>query len=175
MDPFLTPVERLLLVRDGYDSPDPACRRRAAMILALDRGMKVSHVARAARCDPSLVTYWRDRYLDLRDVASLRSRDRKPKPTMALQIARLRRVAALVGTHPEGGRLPIDADARAVLAAQADAPDLPLRRRAAALLALDRGATLHAVGLALGSHRGCIHHLRRRYLESLARSAAPQG
>ena len=68
---FLGPVERLVLIRDGFYSPDAGCRRRAAVLLALDRGSTLTGAARSARCNRGTVYRWLGNYLEQRDVAAL--------------------------------------------------------------------------------------------------------
>ena len=72
MGPFLGTRERLILVRDGYYGAGRRTSRRAAMLLALDRGETPSAVARAVRCARTTVYYWLHRYLQHRDVCALR-------------------------------------------------------------------------------------------------------
>ncbi len=68
MRPFLEDLERLVLLRDGYYSMDTCRRRRAAMLLALDRGTSATWIARMAGCSRATVYYWLHLYKQYRDV-----------------------------------------------------------------------------------------------------------
>jgi transposase-like protein len=69
MTPFLGAWERLVLMRDGYYSADKRRSRRAAMLLALDRGNSAATVARMSGCSRTTVYYWLHLYKQYRDVA----------------------------------------------------------------------------------------------------------
>src|SRR6478752_3578528 len=72
MQPFLEPVERLVLIRDGLYAIDEAVRKRAAMVLQLDRGSNFTRVARSVKCHRYTVKFWYLRYLERRTPAALR-------------------------------------------------------------------------------------------------------
>ena len=69
MTPFLGAWERLVLMRDGDYSTDVRRRRRAAMLLSLDRGNSAATVARMAGCSRTTVYYWLRLYKQYRDVS----------------------------------------------------------------------------------------------------------
>jgi len=183
--PFLSPVERLVLVRDGFYAVDPACRRRAEVLLSLDRGAALSEAARTARCSRSSIYRWLSHYLGERDPAALgdnrrryagRSRERRRVWT-----ARAGALLALTAMRPDAGpgRLGLEAADRAALAGVAADPDAAPRDRylAAMLRALDRGVPISTIARAAGCDRKTVyraprHHLRR-LLPGAFRTPAP--
>ncbi len=168
MKPFLKPIERLILIRDGLYGGDPDCRRRVAALLAMDRGLPVPLVARTVNCHRMALYSWRNRYLEHRDVAVLRDgrRAETARRLRALMGDRVPRLRALLARLPAGpGRLPLTDDERRQLATNLrEASDASVRRQAAMVLALDRGASLRQVALAAGCDQRTVISLRRRLL-----------
>lgn len=173
MPPFLDPLERLLLIRDGFYSPDARLHTQAAALLALDRGLPLRDVARSVRCDPDTLYRWRDRYLENRDLAALRdARSRHAaRRTTRLRPARTAAVLALAEHHPgpDARRLGLDDDARARLAAAAaDPKSTPARRHwAALLLAYDRGVPVTHIARATACSRRTIYEAPARHLPAI--------
>ena len=164
MRPFLEPVERLVLIRDGLYHHDDACRRRAAMLLALDRGSTLSAVARSSRCQWSTVKFWLSRYLENRTPACLLDA-RNPavrRSQSPLIPIRARAVLALAESAPASspGHLGLDPSARdALLHAARATSDPAARLRSSQLLALDRGVAASVIARASGCRRTTIHDL----------------
>lgn len=176
MPPFLGPVERLVLIRDGFYSPDARCHARAAALLALDRGHSVSSVARSVRCARETLYCWLDRYLEKRDVAALcdrrtraaHRRARRLRPARAAALVELARACGRPEAEP--GRLGLDPAAREVLARTASAaePDPARRYWAALLLAFDRGVPVTDIARAGGGlRRGTVYEAPTRHLPRL--------
>lgn len=172
---FLGTIERLILVRDGFYSPDPDCRRRAAALLAMDRGATLSDVARSANVSRDSVYRWLSNYLQQRDPAALRdNRSRhagRPWHRRRDLAARAAAVLALADGGPRGGagRLGLDAAARDVLVASARDATLPPRTRfrAALLFAIDRGLPNATIARAGGCDRHTVAKAPSRYLRRL--------
>jgi hypothetical protein len=176
MPPFLDPVERLILIRDGFYSPDARCHTRAAALLALDRGHSLRSVARSVRCDPDTLYRWLDKYLEKRDVAALRDGTTAEgrRRSRRLLPARAAALVELAGEHgrpgPEPGRLALDAAAQALLERTASAaePDPTRRYWAALLLAFDRGLPVAEVArVAGGLSRRTVYEAPARHLPRL--------
>jgi hypothetical protein len=182
MPPFLGAAERLVLMRDGFYSPDARLHTRAAALLALDRGHSLGGVARSVRCDRDTLYRWIDRYLEKRDVAALcdgRTRDalrraRRLKPARAAALVEL---AKLGRPANEPGRLDLEPSAQEALARLASVaePD-PIRRYwAALLLAYDRALPITDIARVAGCHRSTIYEAPARHLPRLLGGGAGQG
>lgn len=181
MPPFLDPLERLILIRDGFYSPDARTHTRAAAILALDYGHPLRRVARSVRCDHTTLYHWLDRYLEKRDVAALgdgrtrdvRRRTRRLKPARAAALLELAHAAP----PAEPPRLPLDPPARDALARLAtDAEPDPTRRYWAALLfAYDRRVPVTDIARVAGCDRRTVREARARHLPRLLADGAGQG
>ena len=176
---FLGPAERLILIRDGFYSPDSGCRRRAAVLLALDRGSTLTGAARSAKCNRSTVYRWLSNYLENRDVAALGDGRRRfaghPRRRQQRLAGRADTLAALAASRPETppGRLGLDPRSRAALAALAVDPAAPprTRYRAALLHALDRGATVATITRAVGCDRATVADAPRLHLRAVLAAA----
>jgi len=173
MPPFLDPVERLILIRDGFYSPDARCHTRAAAILALDRGQPLSRVARSVRCARDTLYRWLAKYLENRDVAALRdarTRDarRRTRRLKAGRVAALIELAASV-PDPETGRLGLDPAARESLGRLAAAAGSDPARRywAALLVAFDRRAPVADIARAAGCAANTVYEAPARHLPGL--------
>src|SRR5690606_26706804 len=117
------------------------CRRRAVVLLAVDRGSTLSAAARSAGCNRDSVYRWLAKYLRQRDPAALRdARRRDPGRPSHLRRAQADGAAALValvrsapgggfGSGSGPGRLGLDRSARAVLDAAAGDLARPPRTR----------------------------------------------
>jgi hypothetical protein len=182
MPPFLGPVERLILIRDGFYSPDARCHTRAVALLALDHGYSVRSVARSVRCSRLTLYRWLDRYLEKREVAALsdgRSRESRRR-TRRLKVARaaaLRELAATV-SDPAVYRLDLDPAAREVLQrAASDAEPCPIRRYWAALLvAFDRGVPVAEITRTAGGiSRRTVYEAPTRHLPRILQAGAGPG
>lgn len=182
MPPFLDPVERLILIRDGFYSPDARCHTRAAALLALDHGHPVRSVARSVRCDPDTLKRWCARYLENRDVAALRdgrtreSRRRTRRLTHT-RAAALHRLAHAAGAEAAASRLALDPVAQGILQRAASAAEAnPTHRYWAALLwAFDRGATISAIARAAVCCRRVVYEAPTRHLPRILAAGAGQG
>lgn len=162
MPPFLDPVERLALVRDGFYSHDARQHTRAAVLLSLDRGCSISDVARSVKVTRHTIKSWRDRYLEIRTPAALEDgRSRRARRAAARRRPTRTRLVyelALVGPADAAGRLDLDAGSRAELARLAvECPDPERRHWAAILWARDRGVPVSVVARAAGRHRSTLY------------------
>jgi transposase-like protein len=184
MPPFLAPVERLILIRDGFYSPDARCHTRAAAILALDQGHSLRSVARSVRCHRDTLYRWLDKYLEKRDVAALsdgwtRAARRRTRRLWPQRAAALVALAGEFGRpEAEPGRLNLDPAARAILArAASEAEANPARRYQAALLwAFDRGLPVSAIARTAGGiSRRILYEAPARYLPRILGAGAGQG
>ena len=169
MKPFLKPVERLILIRDGLYGGDPDCRRRVPALLAMDRGLSVPLVRGTVNCHRMALYSWRNRYLEHRDVAVLRDgrRAETARRLRALMGDRVPRRAWRAG--PSAGRPGPAPPDRRRRPATGDQPPRGLRcvgptpggdgpRRGIC------GASLRQVALAAGCDHGTVISLRRRLL-----------
>lgn len=157
MQPFLGPLERLRLVRDGYYASDRRRRRRASMVLALDRGQTPAQVARTAGVARTTVYGWLRRYLEDRDPASLSGREtgrpaRPPDPSRSRAVSRL-----VGGPSPHRGRLQRDRPRFEAASKAARGRDRRARLRAEVLLAIDRGVSVTKVAGAARWSRQTIY------------------
>jgi hypothetical protein len=165
MKPFLEPIERLVLIRDGIYAMDDACNKRARLIMALDRGSTITHAARSEKCSPRYVKYYLSRYLEHRTPAALRSWG-DPARTYYdsfQQSSWARHLVILGGAQPaeRGGVLPLSDEERRELEYQSHAASDPeVRYRAAIRFAIDRGANLCAIARAAARHRNTIRDVR---------------
>ena len=160
MKPFLEALERLQLVRDGYYSDDWGQHRRAAMILAVDRGTPVSSVARLAGCSRTSVYYWIRLYRHHRDPEALANAHSRGLGQWDAEVAAM--LNAIEGREPP---LPSVEAATTGLLLRLDATiaaDPRRRRKAAILWALDRGVPPTHVARVAKVSRQAIHQLRRR-------------
>lgn len=170
MPPFLDALERLLLIRDGYYSADPHRSRRAAMLLALDRGMPLSSVARSAGYARTTVYYWLRLYLHHRDPATLAGRDSATAGRRGAEMAAA--MNAMPGDREAAGVLGLDEAARHALRLDAEVdPDPALRRRAAILWALERGVAASHVAHVAGTSRRNVCRMRRAAVARLRGTA----
>jgi transposase-like protein len=159
MAPFLGASERLVLIRDGYYSPDLRRRRRAVMLLALDRGVPASSVARTVGCARTTVYYWLRLYQEHRDVEALSggfSRSGGLRPT--------RTAAVLNSLKPDATRrtrrpaAPMDARARRRLRLDAEVHPDPRRRLGAAMAwAMERGVAAEHAAHVAGVSRQAVY------------------
>jgi len=150
MQPFLDPAERLVLIRDGLYSDDAAVRKRASMVLELDRGSNYMRVARSQKCHPRTVRYWYFRYLERRAPAALRLANdpHRRYEDQANHASRARALVALAESH-KGRRLPWSAEERdRVIHDARSAANPHLRYRQAIRFALDRHAPTAAIARA---------------------------
>jgi transposase-like protein len=183
MPSFLGPLERLELIRDGFYSPDRRQHTRAAALMALDRGLSMSRVARSVKCDRDTLYRWRDRYLEIRSPAALqdgrgraarRAKARRRAPRAAALVA----LAAARGRVAEApGRLRLDPAAQQHLARlAAGSPDLTRRYRAALLWAYDRACTITDIARVAGIDRHTVYQAPARHLARvLGGDATPTG
>jgi hypothetical protein len=174
MQPFLEPAERLMLIRDGLYSGDAVVRKRASLVLALDRGSNFMRVARSANCHRNTVKYWYLRYLERRTPAALRH---KHDPTRRYEdqinhAARARALVVLAESRGgrRRGRLPWTAEAREQVAHDArSAADPSVRYRQAMRFALDRGASMEAISRAASCWKSVVNDLLSRELTGVSR------
>ncbi|MCU1376839.1 MAG: hypothetical protein JWO68_4125 [Actinomycetia bacterium] len=179
MSPFLGPLERLILIRDGIYSTDPRCARRAAMLLALDRGATPSSIARGAGCHRTTVYYWLRLYKEYRDPAVLSGGEPQsagvPRPgDRAAAVLALRPEPLPRGARP--ARAPLDPLALAALQFEAEHDPRPRRRLASAIaVACERGVPASKVALAAGMSRQAAYRAwARRSAPLRAGEGAPR-
>lgn len=161
MPPFLDALERLLLIRDGYYSPDPNRSRRAAMILAVDRGDSAASVARSAGCSRTTVKYWVRLYRHHRDPGALSGGRSDKIGRRAIEMAAA--LNAMAGRAAKARVLGLDPEGRRRLRLDAEiAPDPTQRRRAAILWAVERGVPAPHVAHVAGISRQAVHQMRSK-------------
>ena len=162
MTPFLGSRERLVLIRDGYYSIDPRRSRRAAALLALDRGVPAAAIARQCGCSRATVYAWLHLYKQYRDPAALSPGQPRRRPTPEEQSEAARLVNALEW-EPVAGWPPMSERAREALRRDALHHRDPGRRLASAMAwAIERGVSPTRVGLALGISRQGVHSAWKR-------------
>lgn len=181
MPPFLNPVERLILIRDGFYSPDARCHTRASALLAIDRGHSVRSVARSVRCSRDSLYRWYGQYLENRDVAALgdgrsRAARRRARGLAADRTAALLELAETAARPADApGRLDIDGPDRAALRRVADGrePNAKLFHRywAALLLAFDRGVPVATIARTAGTDRSTVYKAPARHLARVLATA----
>lgn len=179
---LLGPVERLILIRDGFYAPDAATRRRAAVLLALDKGATVMAAARSARCNRSSVYRWLANYLERRDPAALGDNRRRaaggPRQRDRRLLERAAALVALADARPEPaddglGRLHLDRSGRRALWLLAlDPAATPrLRYRAAMLRAVDLGLPTTTIARAVACDRQTVTNASRLHLHKTLSAA----
>jgi hypothetical protein len=171
MQPFLEPAERLVLIRDGMYADDATVRKRAAMVLELDRGSNFMRVARSVKCHPYTVKYWYLRYLERRTPAALRLANDlyRRREDQVNYPARARALLILAESRTER-RLPWSAEERAQVAHDARAAaDPSVRYRQAMRFALDRGVPTASIARAAACWQAVVTDLMVRESTGITR------
>jgi hypothetical protein len=152
---------------------DATVRKRAAMVLELDRGSNFMRVARSAKCHRDTVKYWYLRYLERRTPAALRLANDlyRRREDQINHAARARALVILAESRTEERRLPWSAEERAQVAHDArSAADPSVRYRQAMRFALDRGVSASSIAKAAACWRGVVNDLLIYELTGITRN-----